>query len=187
MASQSGPSGPVTLTADAYGQPAAQPGRAEGYDALGRLLSDQGSAGGRALSYAGTSALVAADGTSAYSWDPAGNLAGIGTPGSPGTGVLAWTDAHTDVVGAFTAAGPALAASAAYDPWGTVTAASATPLPGTLGFQSAYAGSGNGLVHMGSRWYWPASGGFTTGTPRRSARCRTPRRPARSPTWATTR
>jgi hypothetical protein len=36
-----------------------------------------------------------------------------------GTGVLAYTDAHTDVVGNFTAKGSALSGSSAYDPWGT--------------------------------------------------------------------
>ncbi|HEY6312254.1 MAG TPA: RHS repeat-associated core domain-containing protein [Streptosporangiaceae bacterium] len=160
MASQSGPSGSATLTSDAYGQAAGTPGgQAEGYDALGRLLADTGSSGSHTLSYLGTSGQVTADGTSTYSWDPAGNLTGISTAGS---GVLAWTDAHTDLVGAFTATATALSGSAAYDPWGTVTAASARPLPGTLGFQSEYTGTGSGLVHMGARWYNPASGAFTS-------------------------
>jgi RHS repeat-associated protein len=69
---------------------------------------------------------------------------------------------HTDLVGAFTATGTALSGSAAYDPWGTVTAASAPPLPGTLRFQSEYTGTANGLVHMGARWYNPANGAFTS-------------------------
>jgi RHS repeat-associated protein len=159
----SGPNGTFTELSDAYGQGVSQLGSSESYDALGRLLTDQGSGGNHTLSYSGASDLIASDGSSTYSYDPAGNLTAIGVAGgSTSQGELAYTDAHTDVVGAFTASASTLSASVAYDPWGNVIATSATAMPGTLGYQSGYSGSGHGLVHMGARWYLPSGGVFTT-------------------------
>ena len=57
-------------------------------------------------------------------------------------------DQHTDVVGAFTASGTSLAASAAYDPMGN------------LGYQSAGTDPATKRSEMGARWYNPATGQF---------------------------
>jgi large repetitive protein len=157
LASEVTPGGTVTSTTDAYGQQVSSGAESFGSDALGRTVSVAGSAQVSAtLSYAGSSALVASDGTSAYSWDPSGNLTGVKQGGS---GVLAYTDAHTDVVGDFTAKGTALSGSAAFDPWGTVLATSGT-VSGRLGFQSQYTDPASGQVDMGARWYSPARAGF---------------------------
>jgi RHS repeat-associated protein len=157
LASEVTPTGTVASTTDAYGQQVSTGPESFGSDALGRTVSAAGSAQVSAsLSYVGSSPLVASDGTSTYSWDPSGNLTGVK---QGGTGVLAYTDAHTDVVGNFTAKGSALSGSSAYDPWGTVLATSGTP-SGRLGFQSQYTDPASGQVDMGARWYSPARAGF---------------------------
>jgi len=163
LSQSTGPFGSYSPISDAYGQEVNTFGQGETYDALGRLITDQGFTGSHTLSYLGASSQIASDGTSTYSYDPAGNLVGVGVQGgTTSQGQIAYTDKHTDVVGAFTPSGTTLSASVAYDPWGTVVATSATAMPGSLGFQSAYSGSGDGLVHMGSRWYYPGGHTFIT-------------------------
>ena len=161
LASETTPTGTVTSTTDAYGQQVSMGSESFRTDALGRTVSVSGSAQASAsLSYVGDSGLVSSDGTSTYSWDPSGNLTGVGQVGAgTSAGVLAWTDAHTDVVGDFTVTGSSLAGSTSYDPWGMVTAVSGTPA-GRLGYQSQYTDPSSGQVDMGSRWYSPARGGF---------------------------
>ena len=69
-------------------------------------MTDQGFTGNHTLSYVGASTQIASDGTSTYSYDPAGNLVGIGVQGgTTSQGQIAYTDKHTDVVGAFTPSG----------------------------------------------------------------------------------
>ena len=85
---------------------------------------------------------------------------GTGAPGG-GSGVLALTDAHGDVLGQFAPAGTAMAGLRAFDPWGTVTA-TAGSLLGGLGFQGARADPATGKNLMGARWYNPAAGDFTS-------------------------
>jgi YD repeat-containing protein len=81
------PAGTVTSTTDAYGQQVSSGAESFGSDALGWTVSVAGSAQVSAtLSYGGSSALVASDGTSSYSWDPSGNLTGVKQGGA---GVLA--------------------------------------------------------------------------------------------------
>ncbi len=151
LSNVSGPDGVYNPTSDAYGQEISLTTQNEYYDALGRVVTDQGFTGNHTLTYSGASSQIASDGLSTYSYDPAGNVIGIGVQGGTASqGAHAYTDAHTDVVGAFTPAGTALAASVAYDPWGDVIATSGTAMPGALGYQSAYSGSGNGLVRMDS-------------------------------------
>ena len=162
LSNVSGPDGVYNPTSDAYGQEISLTTQDEYYDALGRVVTDQGFTGNHTLAYSGASSQIASDGTSTYSYDPAGNVIGIGVQGTASEGTQAYTDAHTDVVGAFTPGETALAASVAYDPWGDVIATSGSALPGALGYQSAYSGSGNGLVRMGSRWYWPGGHTFVT-------------------------
>ncbi len=163
-ASESSPSGSVAVTFDAYGDQASAGTRSYAYDALGRLTADTPTSGGGgyAFSYAGSTGTVASDGTSGYAWDPSGSsLVGTGAVGGGPGGVLALTDAHGDQVGQFTASGTSLAGSKAYDPWGTVTAATGT-ITGLLGYQSAWSDPASGKDLMGARWYNPGAGDFTS-------------------------
>ena len=93
-----------------------------------------------------------------YTWTPGGTLTGTAPAG--GTGALDLTDQHTDLVAQFTAAGTVLSASRSYGPWGAATANSASPLTGSLGYQSQYTSPVTGQTSMGSRWYNPANGSF---------------------------
>jgi RHS repeat-associated protein len=162
LASVAGPNGTTNYTSDAFGQTITAAGQTYGYDALGRVVSDTGGSGsGYNFSYDGPSSTLASDGVSTYTWDPSGtSLVGVGVAGSPSAGVLALTDAHTDVVGAFTASGSSLSGSAVYDPLGNVL--SSAGLAGQLGYQSAWTDPATKQVHMGARWYDPAAGQFTS-------------------------
>jgi RHS repeat-associated protein len=153
--------GTVTSTSDAYGQVATQDTQTYAYDALGRVLTDTPTSGSAiSFSYTGASNTLAADSANTYSRDPAGGLIGIGAVGgSPGTGVLAYTDAHTDVVGDFSASGTTLAGSTTYDPLGNVTATASQA--GRLGYQSGWTDNATGKVNMAARWYDPAVGQFS--------------------------
>jgi len=148
-------------TSDAFGNLISAPGGITyGYDALGRLVTRGTGAGSTSLSYLGTGATIASDGTDNYSYTPSGTMVAAGAAG--GTGYSTLSDLHGDVTGTFSpAAGTsALAGSAAYSPYGTVTATSGT-MPG-LGYQGAYTDPTTGLVDMGARWYDPATGSFAT-------------------------
>jgi len=161
----SGPSGSTSYTFDAYGDMATAGSISYAYDALGRLAQRTGSSGTTTLAYDGPTALTpsAILGSSgqvqqAYDRDPAGNLvaASIG-----GAAAIAWTDPlHGDVTGLLTPSGTSLESSAAYDPWGNVTATTGS-MP-ALGYQGGYTDPTTGLVDMGSRWYNPSTGGFTS-------------------------
>ena len=144
----------VTTTNDAYGQTITQGGQTYTYDALGRIVTSSGTTG-RTFTYTGTGNTLAGDGTTTYSRDPAGGLVGI-TTGT--TGVLAWTDQHTDLVGQFTPTSSALTGSATYGPLGTVVATAG--MVGNLGYQSGFTEPASGRVNMGARWYNPATGQF---------------------------
>jgi RHS repeat-associated protein len=162
LASVSGPSGTTNYTSDAFGQAITQGSQTYAYDALGRVVSDGGSAGTAKFSYDGTSTTIASDGSSNYTWDPSGTSLVAEGPvgGTTANGVLALTDAHTDVIGQFTASGTALTGSTTYDPFGNVLAT--TGMVGNLGYQSAWTDTANGRVDMNARWYDPAVGQFTS-------------------------
>ncbi|WP_409497189.1 RHS repeat-associated core domain-containing protein [Amycolatopsis sp. cmx-11-12] len=136
----------VKTVSDAFGQVASQGSRTYAYDALGRVMT----AGGKpasppgagigiatpaaAFTYTGTTNTPATDGTHSYTYDPAGTPLGIGskqTANSAPTGTLAWTDQHTDVVGAFTATGTTLQASQTYTPLGKPLTTTTQPSPPT--------------------------------------------------------
>jgi RHS repeat-associated protein len=160
----SGPSVTTSYAFDAYGDMASAGTLSYGYDALGRLAQRTDSSGTTSLAYDGPSALTpSAVLTSSgqvsqdYTRDPAGNLVSA-TAG--GAASIAWTDPlHGDLTGLLSPAGSALTASAAYDPWGNITASGGT-MP-SLGYQGGYTDPATGLVNMGARWYNPATGGFT--------------------------
>jgi RHS repeat-associated protein len=91
---------------------------------------------------------------------PAPRWPGSAPPGG-GSGVLALTDSHGDVLGQFAATSTVMAGSQAYDPWGNVTATTGS-LSGLLGFQSAWTDPGTGKDLMGARWHAPSAGDFTS-------------------------
>ena len=166
-------------TANAYGQTVTAPGGISyGYDALGRLATRTTSSGTADFAYSGTGDTLASDGTTSYTYDPSGNL--VAEQASGGTAEAALTDVHGDVTGAFTPASSttSLAASAAYSPYGTVTASSGT-MP-ALGYQGQYTDPSTGDTDMSARWYAPSTDTFTssdstaTGMPDPSAISGTP-------------
>ncbi|WP_035302876.1 LamG domain-containing protein [Actinokineospora inagensis] len=128
------------------------------YDAFGRVntATTMGQSA-RQMVYSGTGNSVVSDGTALYSRGPGDDLLGVK---QGGRSELAYTDQHDDVIGTFSAAGSSLGGSTSYDPWGAKTASS-TPI-GNLGFQSGWTEQGNGQVNMGTRWYSPGIGQFTT-------------------------
>jgi RHS repeat-associated protein len=153
--------GTSSFTADAFGQPIKQGVQNYSYDALGRMIGDTGLSNSYTLAYSGRGRQIASDSKNTYSYDPTGQLTGIGVAGgTTGQGTLAYTDSHTDVVGGYAPAGTSLAGSTSYDPYGNPVA-SAGSMP-TLGYQSDFTDHGNTLTDMGARWYWPAYGQFTT-------------------------
>jgi large repetitive protein len=167
LSSETTSTGTLHFAADAFGQSitqsTAQGSQTYAYDALGRVVSDTGSGTGAAsasFSYSGTGSTLASDGTWTYTWDPTGtSLAGIGVAGgSASQGTIALTDAHSDVVGDFTAAGTSLAGSTSYDPLGNVLSSSGQS--GRLGYQSSWTDPATKKVDMGARWYDPSTGQF---------------------------
>jgi RHS repeat-associated protein len=162
LSSVTPPSGAAQdYTSNAYGQTVTAPGGISyGYDALGRLVTRATGSGTDDLAYSGTGDTLASDGTTSYSYDPSGDLIGYQPDG--GTAESALTDVHGDVTGGFSPAAGAtgLAASAAYSPYGTVTATSGT-MP-SLGYQGQYTDPATGDTDMSARWYDPLTGGFTS-------------------------
>ena len=121
---------------------------------MGRLLTDTSGGSTTTLAYSGADNSVASDGGSTYT----GTRAVLVAVKTGGTGVLAYVDAHTDVVGQFTSTGTSLSGSTAYDPLGNVL--STASMQGHLGFQSEWTDAANGKVDMMARWYNPATGQF---------------------------
>ena len=139
---------------DAYGQEATAGATSYTYDALGRDIT----ADSTTLAYSGEGNEVASDGTTTYSRDASGNVTGENTPGTGAA--LTLTNAHSDVIGQFTATGTSLTGSASYDPWGNPVG---TPtLTGTLGYQSEYTNPATSQVNMDARWYQPGTGSFNS-------------------------
>lgn len=140
---------------DAYGQLVQDGNTVYRYDATGRTLT----AGTATFQFSGSENTPAFDGSNSYTYDPADALIGIGTS-TPGNGVLAYTDQHTDVVGQFTWNGSTLAGTKVYDPLGNVKASNNGI--GKLGFQSGWTDPDTSRVNMAARWYDPAAGTFAS-------------------------
>ncbi|WP_203734089.1 ricin-type beta-trefoil lectin domain protein [Paractinoplanes durhamensis] len=141
----------VNTVTDAFNQVISQgAGSTYTYDGLGRVIQT-------GLTYTGLGNDVAADGTSVYVRDTADSLVGVTSAAGQR---YAWTDAHTDVVGEFTATGAALTGSVSYDPFGKVLAAAG--MTGRLGYQQEWTDQTTGKVNMWSRWYDPQTGTFDT-------------------------
>lgn len=152
--------GQVTYSADAFGNQITAGAHSYTLDAAGRNITDAVTANqsSRTFQYSGAGNTIASDGEYTYSYDPTGSLTGINAGTSPGSGVLALTDSHNDVIGTFASGANALTGSATYDPMGNVTAG--LGLTGHLGFQSGWTEADTGKVGTASRWYNPATGTF---------------------------
>ncbi|MEV0049938.1 RHS repeat-associated core domain-containing protein [Saccharopolyspora shandongensis] len=123
------------------------------HDALNRVVS----ADGGPVAYAGRSLDVAAEGGSLYSYLPSGEPLGVSTAGTPGVAV---TNQHTDLVGVVDPGSGGLSGWRTFTPLGLEIEAQGVR-PG-LGFQHQYTDPGTGRVNMGSRWYQPGTGTFTS-------------------------
>jgi RHS repeat-associated protein len=141
-------------TSDAFNRVITDGNQTYAYDALDRVTT---TSAGNTFSYSGSGNDAASDGAYTYSRDPSGRLVGIALGGS---GVLALTDQHTDLVAEFTASGTSLNGSVSYDPLGNITATSG--MTGNLGYQSGWTDAGSSKVNMASRWYNPATGQFNS-------------------------
>ncbi|MFJ2631624.1 LamG-like jellyroll fold domain-containing protein [Streptomyces sp. NPDC087422] len=152
--------GQVAYSTDAYNNQITAGTHSYTLDASGRNITDANSAdqSSRAFQYSGADNTIAADGNYSYTYDPGGSLIGINGGTAPGTGQLALTDSHDDVIGNFAPGATTLAGSTTYDPMGKVTANNG--LIGHLGFQSGWTEADTGKVGTASRWYNPATGTF---------------------------
>ncbi|WP_404870067.1 LamG-like jellyroll fold domain-containing protein [Kitasatospora griseola] len=143
----------TTATYDAYDKLTAQQGQTYSYDALGRLAQS----GTHAFTYDGDTGTLTSDGAEHYSRTPGGTLTAIGATGAA---ALAYTDRHGDLIGTFTPTATAPAGSTSYDPWGKPTAQTGTTA--NLGYQGGWTDTATGQVSTSSRWYDPATSGFTS-------------------------
>ncbi|WP_352230385.1 RHS repeat-associated core domain-containing protein [Kitasatospora phosalacinea] len=143
----------TTATYDAYDNLTAQQGQTYSYDALGRLAQS----GTHTFTYTGAGGTLTSDGTETYSRAPGGNLTAIGTSGAS---ALAYTDRHGDLISTFTPNATAPGASTSYDPWGKPTTRTGTTP--NLGYQGGWTDTTTGQVSTSSRWYDPATSGFTS-------------------------
>jgi RHS repeat-associated protein len=162
LATVTPPSGSTqNYTSNAYGQAVTAPGGVTyAYDGLGRLATRTSGSTTTSLAYSGSDNTVANDGTTSYTYDPSGGP--VAEQASGGTAAAALTNVHGDVAGTFSPASgtSSLAASAAYSPYGSVTASSGS-MP-ALGYQDQYTDPSTGDTDMSARWYAPSTGTFTS-------------------------
>ncbi|WP_406170089.1 LamG-like jellyroll fold domain-containing protein [Streptomyces sp. NBC_00996] len=159
MTQESQASGSVAYKTDAFGDQITAGTQSYTLDALGRNISDTDTTdqSTRTFAFSGAGNTIASDGDNTYTYDPAGGVVGVKPSG--GSGALALTDQHSDVVGTFTSGATSLAGSASYDPLGKVVSPTDT-VTGHLGFQSGWTEPGTGDVGTASRWYDPGTGQF---------------------------
>ncbi|MET7380234.1 LamG-like jellyroll fold domain-containing protein [Streptomyces sp. NPDC005526] len=160
MTQEASASGTVAYQTDAFGGQIVAGQQSYTQDAMGRNISDRDRASSttRTFAYSGADNTIASDGDSTYTYDPSGGIVGIKSAGG-GSGVLALTDQHNDVVGTFASGATSLAGSVSYDPMGKVVSPTDT-ISGHLGFQSGWTEPGTGDVGTASRWYNPDTGVF---------------------------
>ncbi|MFG6200442.1 RHS repeat domain-containing protein [Nonomuraea sp. JJY05] len=131
------------------------------YDALDRMTSRIRGTAKNTFAYSGLGNDLAAITDSGgavqakYARDPGGGL--LGLKEGTGTAAAALSDLHGDLIATFTTS---LQSSAAYDPFGTVTAQ--TGVKTNLGYQGEYTDVDTGKVNMHARWYQPGTGTFTS-------------------------
>ncbi|MFF8944220.1 LamG-like jellyroll fold domain-containing protein [Streptomyces sp. NPDC014864] len=160
MTQEASASGTVAYQTDAFGGQIVAGQQSYTQDAMGRNISDRDRASSttRTFAYSGADNTIASDGDSNYTYDPSGGIVGI-KPAGGGSGVLALTDQHNDVVGTFASGAISLTGSVSYDPMGKVVSPTNT-ISGHLGFQSGWTEPGTGDVGTASRWYNPDTGVF---------------------------
>ncbi|MGW4966060.1 RHS repeat-associated core domain-containing protein [Nonomuraea sp. NPDC004186] len=131
------------------------------YDAMDRMTSRIRGTAKYTFAYSGLSNDLAAISDSGgtvqakYSRDAVGSL--LGLKEGTGAAVATLSDLHGDLVATYTTS---LQTSAAYDPFGTVTAQTGTKT--NLGYQGEYTDPDTGKVNMHARWYQPGTGTFTS-------------------------
>ena len=123
-----------------------------GIDALSRTISRTEGAVSTEFSYRGKSEDIVAQGSTLIAQGPFGPLA----QGSAGSASFYLKDLHSDVVGLYGAS----SGTKLYDPWGESRAS--TGATTELGFQSDYTDPDSGQVDMGTRYYEPTMGRFST-------------------------
>ena len=123
------------------------------YDGLGRGATD----GSATFTYDGLNTQPTSDGTQTFGYSPTGQLQSVK---SGGTASLAFSDQHADVTALFSPTGSSLTGSAAFNPWGQVTATTGTQA--NLGYQGGWTDPTTGYVATASRWYSPTTADFTS-------------------------
>lgn len=125
------------------------------YDDMDRVVSR----GSTKFAYAGADLDPVSDGSTTYGRGPSGELLSIGQAGEKR---FTLADKHGDIVGGFDPSKPdsGLADSAAFDPFGTVTASSGSKR--AVGYQGDWTDPDSRQVNMGARWYQPGTGAFAS-------------------------
>ncbi|MEV1175544.1 RHS repeat-associated core domain-containing protein [Nonomuraea sp. NPDC049784] len=161
LASSSKAGATINYTFDAFDRLIADGDSLYSYDALDRMTSRIRGTAKQGFAYSGLgndlAAITDSGGTvqAKYSRDVGGSL--LGLQEGTGAAVAALSDLHGDLVATFTST---LQTSAAYDPFGTVTAQTGSRTQ--LGYQGEYADPDTGKVNMHARWYQPGTGTFTS-------------------------
>ena len=153
--------GSAAYTFDAYGQQITAGTSGNTWDALNRVVTageQNGSGTGEALTYEGVTGQVASDSSATYSRDPAGDITGVSAVAGGKT--IALSDQHSDLSGLFTASGATMTGSVTYGPWGQVAGSTGPAVQ--VGYQGQWTDPRSGQVNMGSRFYQPGTGGFTS-------------------------
>ncbi|WP_405428450.1 LamG-like jellyroll fold domain-containing protein [Streptomyces erythrochromogenes] len=145
-----------TIQSDAFERTTSNGASTFTYDSLDRVMTHNGTA----FTYDGGSNNLVTDATTAYARTPDGTILSTGTTEQTGTGRLAITDQHTDLVASLTSDGTTVAGSRAYDPFGKTTASQGTNP--NIGYQSGWTDATTGEVNMAARWYQPSIGSFTS-------------------------
>ena len=153
----------TSYTGDAFNQQITAGSNSYSYDALGRLSSSTTNGSNYTFSYNDLSSNAVSDGVQEYGRGAGGSVLSEGAAGSSGSGDFVGTDAHGDVTAQFTPTGSSLAGSAAYSPWGQVTATGGSA--SDVGYQGGWTDPGTGTVNAHARWYNPANGDFTSQDP----------------------
>ncbi|MFD1538824.1 DNA/RNA non-specific endonuclease [Nonomuraea guangzhouensis] len=151
LAKVSGPGGQQTAyTSDALDRQTTAGTSTFTYDSLDRPATRNGTGFG----YAGTQQKPVSDGSDHYTRSPAGDLLSFDQDGEAR---LALSDRRKDVIAALTPDGKP-AASATYDPFGTVTAETGS-MP-NAGFHGDWTDPATGQVRLDDNWYAPGTATF---------------------------
>ncbi|MFJ1796623.1 LamG-like jellyroll fold domain-containing protein [Kitasatospora griseola] len=149
-------SGTTTATYDAFDQLTTQDGQTYYYDALGRLASTNG----HTFTYDGLTGNATSDGTETYSRSTGGQLTAIGNGSAA---AAAYSDRRDNLIATYAVDGSGISGSKSYEPWGMPANSNGTQH--NLGYQGGWTDSTTGQVSTESRWYDPATAGFTSRDP----------------------